>query len=240
MILKHLRSWLGFGEVRCAHCLAPYFKEDLRNPDLSASLRLCPDCQESFYAYLGPTCRRCGLPTEKSYCKACKTDPPPWDHLAYYGLYQGPLRDIILRLKFDAEIHLARLLAEFLLEAIKCLPEPDLILAIPQFPKRLRKRGFNQAHEIGRYLAALTGFPLTSTALLRVRSGPAQENLSAQQRRVNMAGAFKAGPEIKGKSIWLLDDVLTTGSTCRAATEALFEAGARKVSLVFAARTPLG
>lgn len=169
----------------------------------------------------------------------CAQDPPPWDNIAFHGLYDGELRDLLLRLKFDGEIQIAKLLGEFLYNASLCLPKPDALVAIPQHPAHLRKRGYNQAHELARELACFAGLPLHTNLLKRIQRNRPQEGLTAKERRANLISTFIGSHKAQGQHIWLIDDIVTTGSTCRAATLALKTAGARKISLLFAARTGL-
>lgn len=236
MALATFLEALGIGERRCSHCLAPWF------PREAAALPLCPACQPCFQRFGAPACKLCGLPLSapgQRLCESCRKEKPPWSGMAFFGLYEGALRDIILRLKFDGELNLARLLAELLLEACACLPRPDVIIPIPQHPRGLLRRGFNQTREIGRFLARLSGLPLDYSLLKRVRSGPPQESLDAARRRTNLKDAFFADPRISGRRLWLLDDVVTTGSTCRHAAGALLAAGAADVYVLACARTPL-
>lgn len=212
---------------------------ELERPELLSSLRLCPACQIAMARYTGPACIRCGFPTPERICHDCRDDPPPWSGVAWHGLYAGALREAILQLKFGRRLHLASLFGDLLYQAAACLPGPDLLAAVPQYPKSLRRRGFNQAHEIARRLATLSGFPLASDLLYRTRGGIPQERLGAKERKRNVAGAFRASAKAQNRTIWLVDDVLTTGSTCHAATQSLLEAGAARVFLVFVARTGL-
>ena len=145
---------------------------------------------------------------------------------------------MLLRLKFGAETALAHVFADFLHFSSICLPRPDFIVAVPQYPGRLARRGFNQAHEIAKILAKLAGFACSANILQRVRAGMPQEGLTAEERRSNLANAFLAGNAARGRVIWLIDDVFTTGSTCASATDALLAAGASRVYLLFVARTP--
>lgn len=261
--IRHALHMLGLDQTRCCHCLRPFSPAENLRPLVSvlategpAGLRapLCPECCALFASYTGPRCPRCGLPSARSPadvglarplaraahipCGHCLSQPPPWDGLAYYGLYQGALRDALLRLKFGGELPLAALLGACLLEAARCLPRPDVLTAMPQHPAHLRRRGFNQAHELARAVRSLTDLPLRSDLLLRpVQSAP-QAGLSATERRRNVRRSFHAPHTAKGLRIWLIDDVMTTGSTLAAAALALREGGAKEVHVLFAARTP--
>ena len=226
------------------------------DPDSS----LCPSCRDLLVPYRGPRCPLCGLPApmpsglpaprpvggcgtsqeayQGSLCGRCLADPPPWTRAAFYGLYRQSLRHALLRLKFDGHLYLAPLLGAFLLEAAHCLPGPDALLAVPQYPDHLRHRGYNQAHELAKALHAQTGLALVPGLLSRTRPGPAQIGLNARSRPENVRHSFAASPEAKGLRLWLVDDVMTTGSTLRAAGLALLKAGASRVDVLVVARTP--
>lgn len=237
MLNASFLNWLGFGQKRCLHCATPYFSGETGDNCISESL--CPACQNLFVQYTGSVCQYCGVPTSAEICPACKRAKPLWQSLAYFGLYDGPLRNLLLRLKFSAEIRLTRLLAEFLLQACQILPKPDLLIPIPQHYSRLYERGYNQTHEIARQFAQLSTLPFKPALLSRIKPGIAQEALTAKERRLNLRDAFTARPEVCNTVIWLIDDTLTTGSTCNAATKALGDAGAKAVHVLTVARTPL-
>ncbi|MBO4300703.1 MAG: ComF family protein [Desulfovibrio sp.] len=238
--LAHVLHSLGLDQRRCAHCLRPFSPADLTSPQDA----FCPQCAVELKPHSGPCCHLCGLPLAGTHapgnavCGACLQDPPPWHALAFHGLYQGTLRDTLLQLKFDGKIYLAKALAYFLLEAASCLPLPDAVVAMPQHPNHLRNRGYNQAHELARALCHLAALNLRTDLLARVVPGPAQAQLSARARRENVRHSFRASPLTAGMTLWLLDDVMTTGSTLRSATHALLTAGADRVDVLFVARTP--
>lgn len=105
----------------------------------------------------------------------------------------------------------------------------------PQHPAHLRRRGFNQAHELARAVRRLTDLPLRSDLLFRTLQGAPQAGLSAAERHRNVRRSFRASRMAEGLRIWLIDDVMTTGSTLAAAVSVLREAGAREVPRVFTA-----
>ncbi len=115
---------------------------------------------------------------------------------------------------------------------------PDLIIPIPLHHQRLRERGFNQAIEIIRDPSHSLGIPLVRTEARRTRSTPAQMGLDATERKTNLKGAFEFTGSFAGKHIALFDDVVTTGSTMVAATQAVKAAGATSVDLWALAYTP--
>lgn len=237
--LRSFLAKLGFGERRCYCCHKPYFPDDLNSP------WLCRDCQISLAPYIGPRCEACGLPgiaarakNGRISCPDCAANTPAWSKITYHGLYEGSLKMMLLRLKFDSEPGLATPLAGMMLDATMCLPAPDVLTAIPQHPSHLAKRGFNQAHELAKSLARMSGFALSTKLLKRVKQQKKQEALTAAERRRNLADAFVASAA-QGLKIWLIDDVVTTGSTCHNAAWALLAQGAARVDIVAVARTPL-
>jgi ComF family protein len=246
-LFKKFFHALGLGQTRCVHCLRPFspsaslssFQSPCAPPEADALL--CPDCEALFTPYSGPRCPLCGLPntTTEALCGSCLQHPPPWDGLGYHGIYQGALRDALLRLKFAGEISLAPLLGTYLHGAAANLPRPDALIAVPQHPAQLRKRGFNQAHELARELHNLCGVPLRPELLSRPRPHTPQSGLSASERRRNMNNAFFAEYAATGLVLWLIDDIMTTGVTLSASVKALRNVGAQKVHVLFVARTPL-
>jgi ComF family protein len=116
---------------------------------------------------------------------------------------------------------------------------PELVLPIPLHPRRLRARGFNPAAVLGRSLARELRAPFDPVALWRVRDTPSQTGLDRRERRHNVRGAFRARERTRlPVRVWLVDDVVTTGSTLSEAARVLRRAGARTVVGVCAARTP--
>lgn len=252
MPVRWLRRWLGLvglDEIRCAVCLRPFSPTALA-VDAGDGLPLCPSCRPTFAPYSGPRCPRCGFPFpnlpagEKNaatmLCGACLAERPPWRAFAWHGLYRGALRELILRFKFGGDLALSRLLAAWLVDAARCLPKPDALLAMPQHPAHLRRRGFNQAHELARALHLVTGLPLRPDLLVRTRDSAPQATLNARQRATNVHGVFAASPAVQGIRLWLIDDVMTTGNTLKEATRRLLTAGACEVCVLAVARTPRG
>jgi ComF family protein len=116
---------------------------------------------------------------------------------------------------------------------------PELVVPIPLHPRRLRARGFNPAAVLARSLARELRAPFDPVALWRARDTPSQTGLDRRERRRNVRGAFRARERARlPVCVWLVDDVVTTGSTLSEAARALRRAGARTVVGVCAARTP--
>jgi ComF family protein len=118
-------------------------------------------------------------------------------------------------------------------------PPPQLVVPVSLHARRLRARGFNPAALLARAVARELSAPLDPTALVRVRDTRSQTGLGRSERRRNVRGAFRAHPRLLAPPrVWLVDDVVTTGSTAAEAARALRRAGAKDVTAVCAARTP--
>ncbi len=151
---------------------------------------------------------------------------------------RGPCVGSSCVFKHGGRPSLAFLLAGLLLDAASCLPLPDAVLGIPQHKDHLRRRGYNQAHELAVALGLMLSLPVHPGLLRRPAAVPHQTGLTASRRRRNAAGTFRADG-VRGLRLWLVDDIITTGSTLRAAGEELRRAGAARVDVLALARTPL-
>ncbi|GHV51525.1 hypothetical protein FACS1894168_3780 [Deltaproteobacteria bacterium] len=148
------------------------------------------------------------------------------------------LRDLILRFKNSRELSLSRLLGSFFVNHPAITGPYDAVVPIPLHPKRLRDRGFNQAVELAKILAAHLDTRLLSGGIARSVDTHPQAGLSRQERSRNVLGIFTASPEAAEKKLLLVDDVATTCATVRSATLALLDAGASSVDIAVLARTP--
>jgi ComF family protein len=164
---------------------------------------------------------------------------PRYDYALAACEYVFPIDRLIRRFKFDHYLAAAPLLAELLAETIERHGErPDLIVPVPLARARLRARGFNQALELARLLGQRFSLPLAADACSRPRHGDAQSNLPIEERVSNVRGAFVCVQDLRGVSVAVVDDVLTTGATLNELAEVLRRAGAARVVGWVAARTP--
>jgi ComF family protein len=166
--------------------------------------------------------------------------PPPFDYARAAGVYTGVLRDALHAFKFRGKRALARPLGRLVLEQCGGVlgPHVDALVAVPLTRERERERGFNQAELLAAHLAATSGLPLRPRWLARCRGTRPQTELTAAERRANVARAFTASPRAAGAHVVLVDDVFTTGATVAECARTLRAAGARAVGVLAVARVP--
>lgn len=209
------------------------------DPGQPPALDLCAAC-ETDLPWLGSACAACAMPTLKKVdcCERCRAAPHVFD-AAFAGChYEFPVVELIQRLKYHGTLPLARLLGTVLgrrLAGREARP-PDVILPVPLHMDRERRRGYNQAREISRFVGAELGLPVADRLAQRIRATAEQAVLPAAERRANLSGAFVATPAVAGLRIAIVDDVLTTGATADALALALFAAGAARVEVWAVAR----
>jgi ComF family protein len=165
-------------------------------------------------------------------------NPPKLDRIRAAVAYDELPRSIALRLKYGRKVGLARTMAPYLAPLKGALEDSALLVPVPLHRWRLWSRGFNQSVLIARAIAEDWGLPLKSRMLQRIRSTRPLKGLTHRQRRNAVGGAFRvsAANDLKGRTVVLIDDVLTTGSTAEACAKALRRAGASRVELICWAR----
>ena len=148
-------------------------------------------------------------------------------------------------MKFADQPELARALAPLLVETLRREGDPgaiDWMVPMPLGARRARERGYNVPLELARHVAPALGTTIAVDLLSRCRDTASQASLSREERLINLAGAFivprSAEGRVRGRSIALVDDVVTTGATLEAAAHALYAAGAAAIHGWVLARTP--
>jgi len=189
-------------------------------------------------------CARCRAPflnaaplDEHGLCALCRLGTTSYDQCWSYGLHEGRLRDLIHLFKYSSMRPLASVFGQWLAAAYPRMERFDALVPMPlHWWKRLR-RGFNQSELLTRELSHRIGVPVLRVARRR-RATAAQTGLSPAQRRENVRGAFEVPhpAAVRGLSMLLVDDVLTTGSTVNACATALKRAGAARVSVLTLSR----
>jgi len=252
-VVRVLRSPID--SLSCALFPAPCSLCGSPLPQLS-SVPICLVCWSEFSAPAAPACSRCGdalhAPaglTASTLCRACRLAPPPFMKAVSCGLYQGRMRDAIHALKYDrlhpAARELGRMLAEAIAQLAAEAPATMLVVPVPLHRSKLAQRGFNQSRSLAaealRFLRRSHPqwqLTLAPSTLMRLRATGSQAGLTPHQRRLNVRGAFSVSDvsRVTAQHILLVDDILTTGATARAAAQTLLRAGAATVWVATLAR----
>jgi ComF family protein len=204
----------------------------------------------------GDVCRCCGdaltAAAPLDLCRACRLAPPAFERAVAYARYEDRMREAIHALKYKGMHPAARRMGAMLAQAMAKLagegPRTMLVVPVPLHRSKHTQRGFNQARVLaGHALAALRRshaewrLELAPTTLMRIRATETQAGLSPRARRMNVRGAFQVtdAETVRGCDVLLVDDILTTGATARAASLALKRAGAKSVWVATLARAGL-
>lgn len=193
--------------------------------------RYCASCQEQTKFISSPICQICGEPIsggEYATCRRCRASITFYSAIRSWAYFEGPLQKAIHKLKYRKDLGLSEILAQ---PMIQLLAEQkwkiDLITAIPLDENKQRERGFNQSLFLARSIAWSNRIMIKSSAIKRVKITRSQVGLSLEERKKNVADVFSAEQElVNGKSILVVDDVVTTGSTINSCAAALSKAGA--------------
>lgn len=215
---------------------------------------LAPEVWASFDFITAPYCDSCGVPFEfdtatgGDHCAPCLQNPPHFTKARSALKYNDASRSIVLAFKHADQTHavlafmpwLKNAGAEFLVGENKA----DIIIPVPLHPWRLMARRYNQAAILAQRLGREVGMPVLVDGLKRIRHTPSQGHLKAGERAKNVSKAFTVPEQYKsriaGKSIVLIDDVFTTGSTVGECAKMLKKYGAAKVYVLCIARVVKG
>lgn len=209
---------------------------------------LCGPCWAETPFIDGLCCDACGSPLLGDgdsdagiLCDDCMVTARPWSRGRAAMAYKDKARHLILSLKHGDRTDLSRAAGPWLARAARPLLTADtLVVPIPLHRLRLFKRKFNQAALIGAQLAQVAGVNCCPDALMRPKKTAPLEGHTRDQRFSVLNGAIAANPKrfdlIKGRNILLVDDVMTSGATFAAATDACYVAGAADVCVLALAR----
>ena len=200
---------------------------------------VCRACWSRAAPRRGPACLCCGRfldeAGESHLCQRCLSDPPPFTHHRSAGRYDGPVKDLVLLFKYGGYSVLAGGMAAFINLALGHEAElwegVEAIVPVPLDRGRKRQRGFNQALLIARHLGRLRELPVLDRRLVKIKAVAPQVSLEAAERERNVRGAYdvRRPVDIRGRTLLVLDDVFTTGSTLRECSAVLRKAGAAEV-----------
>lgn len=199
---------------------------------------LCLGCQREL-PWVQQACSRCGLALQSETCQACLKNPPSWDAIYPVWHYGFPLNRLLNAWKHQGRAEAGRCLSQLWLEWQQLPPAlPDCLIPVPLHWTRRWWRGFDQAQILSQQWSGALGLR-QNNLIKRHRRTPAQQTLSARQRRINLEGAFSLQrKQSVPKHIALVDDVVTTGSTVSVLCRLLREAGCQRIDIWCLARTP--
>ncbi len=217
---------------RCVLCKRPGFKQ----------MDICTECYRAMpWIHVG--CSQCAIPLptidgHEVKCGNCLQKSPRFDRSLSLFEYDKGAMTLIQQLKFNDKLACARLLGNLLADRVVQHPadHPGLILPVPLFNKRLRKRGFNQSVEIARTVSKRLHIPMDIHSVVRVRNTRAQSGLDKKQRRRNIRGAFEVIKQLPADHIAIIDDVVTTTSTSNELAGLLKRNGVKRVEVWSIAR----
>ena len=216
----------------CPHCDHPLDGRDRG---------LCGSCWSVTVPRSGDSCPRCGTPTEDDEppCVTCYRTPPPQRATVVWGEHDGALRTAILALKHGNRDDLAAPLGERLATSVAIQPwadEIDVITAIPSHPSRRLHKPWAASELLARAVSRQLDRPTVS--LLRRHGFGRQTGRSRAQRLAMPRRSFSARAAAAGRSVLIVDDVATTGTTLRRTAAVLLEAGAESVFCAVCAFAP--
>lgn len=234
--LLTVQRWLGWAGEAAGALVYPW--ECVLCGGNADRMPFCVDCDAQLVAGYGNVCPRCAMPVGPwanvaQGCSDCRDRPLGFDRALALGSYDGPVRDLCLMLKHEPHAWLAPWLAEVLVRArpeLRDEPADTWVTPIPLHWRRHWERGYNQADALARGLARALSFRFRQ--LLRRRAvTPPLALLGRTERTKLLHGAFEARRErsLKGRTVILVDDILTSGATSGAAARALKRAGAARV-----------
>lgn len=207
---------------------------------------LCGCCWSKTPFVSGLVCTKCGLPLEGEgdgdvLCDGCLHAPPAWDRGAAAVLYEGTGRRVVMALKHGDRLELAKPLSRWMARIGQGLiGEADIVAPVPLHWSRLVRRQFNQSVELARQKGISGRAQLVPDLLVRTRPTRLQDGMDRAERFANQRDAFVVNARqtgrLIGKNVLLIDDVMTTGATLSACTEALRDAGAGTVNVLVLAR----
>jgi len=202
-----------------------------------------PVCKGCFadLPWITHACACCGTPIASPlpagvFCGNCQQRPAPFDYTIAPLHYKFPVDAAIKALKFGRRLHMAPALAA-LVEDQPALHAGlfDALVPVPLYRWRQAARGFNQAQELAKHIRGFSGLPIRC-CVERVRRTEPQSGLDAARRRHNLRQAFRMVAAPQCSHALIVDDVMTTGETCRSLATTLLTAGVERVSVLAIAR----
>jgi ComF family protein len=220
---------------RCSLCLEPL---------LLAQDLYCLNCEISL-PYIDQACARCSEPLpHPGTCPNCQKNPPYFSRCIALCDYQYPISTALKNIKQTLHApetkKLTALLAKRLKRAYRVNTLPSMVIPIPIHPIKILRRGFNQSALIAHHLCSeLTRTHLHQNICYRTQLSKPQKSQNRAQRLKLLSHTFavRNSDLIQGKSLAIVDDIITTGATANAVSKCLIQAGAKSVDLWCIAKT---
>ena len=202
---------------------------------------LCQPCKLLLPANL-ICCDLCAAPLTQGHqpriCKPCAKIPAAFNQVLAPWLYKNPFNKLVWEFKYTKNLAAGYLLVDLLFDALMANNKTyDCLVVIPGQKKRIQQRGYHAPSWLAKRLSLLTGIPFLKNGLIRIKDIQSQQDLDRKARFLNPKGAFKATPQVAGKKVLLLDDVVTTGASAHWAADELKQQGAVSVDVLAAAKT---
>ncbi|MBO7186847.1 MAG: ComF family protein [Clostridia bacterium] len=232
LLKRFFKFTLDGKSMRCINCRQEIFSEEY----------LCADCQKEISLIIdGNYCAHCGRVTKakETYCLTCKNFMVETD-LCRSAFDYTKTAKLIKKLKYDGAKWLAEFFAKNMAKVyIKEELFADFITFVPMTEKKQKKRKFNQTELLANSISTIINLPVV-TVIEKIKETPAQAGLKRKDRLENLTGAFKVIDKqaVLGKTVLLIDDVLTTGATAESVAKKLKKSGAKKVILLTACSAP--
>ena len=230
---------------RCAFCDTDLNSYD-HQQSIGDKILLCKQCRQKLVDEDWLWCTRCGSTTgpyapKDGRCMNCRGKSLRYKAVLPLGRYEDELRSAVLKMKKRSHDHLSVAMAKMYTthRGGQILDfQPDIVVPVPMHWRRQLKRGTNSAEILAVEIGKKLGISTVSRLLTRCRNTNPQKDLTPTERKLNVEGAFclTAGYDIGGARVLLVDDILTTGATCREATGVLRRAGAKEIVVAVLAR----
>ncbi|WP_432407082.1 ComF family protein [Wukongibacter sp. M2B1] len=232
ILREYIDTFLDFiypRNIYCILCKSPIDREE--------EYSICEECKDKLKFIWEKTCDKCGKPLDELYlidrCPECIDNPNYYTKAVSCLEYDDLSKEIIYNLKYYKKryiaYHVAEIIYDKLIESDIC--SFDTIIPVPLHKAKQRERSFNQASLISKYIGQRVNADVDNRSLIRNRNTITQNQLTKEERKENLKGAFEVvnNANIKDRNILLIDDIYTTGATVNQCGKVLLENGALKI-----------
>ena len=195
------------------------FPQNCLNCQTTQALGNHPYCESCYLKlpFQNHSCVQCGqrLGAQSDYCGRCIINPPHFDACFCPFKYQDSIKSHIQDLKYHEKPEIAEPLIRLFVQELKAsgITLPELLIPVPLHISRLRERGYNQSQRLTQHLSQQLNIPYNTDTITKHKKTPAQALLSFKERKKNINNCFQLTSSINAKSVAIIDDVITTGTT---------------------------